>query len=281
MKETVSKSNLIPKIIHYCWYGGKPKPPILQDCIDTWSHLEGYQIIEWNETNCSFNENDFIKKSYSEKKWAFVADYYRLKALYDYGGIYLDTDVKVFRTFDNLLHHPMFLNFIFDCSIGTAVIGCMPKHPLIKALLTMYEHTVFGQTSNGKQLEQLGDTYVINHYVANNYYFTYYILKNYPDFVLNNTYQDLKDFVVYPKELFEIGSLTQKHYTIHYNTGTWHLTAKKDFKSKIKSFIAKSPAIHNFIQICVRKIRYQKLNKKIPFYEYSLAQKKNLPLPPL
>ena len=117
------EENKIPKIIHYCWFGGKPIPKDLQDCIDTWSILKGYQVMRWDESNCSFDENEFVRKTYAEKQLGFIGDYYRLKAVYEYGGIYLDTDVKVCKSFDPLLDYPAFLNFIFDCSVGSAIIG--------------------------------------------------------------------------------------------------------------------------------------------------------------
>ena len=88
------EENKIPKIIHYCWFGGKPIPKDLQDCIDTWSILKGYQVMRWDESNCSFDENEFVRKTYAEKQLGFIGDYYRLKAVYEYGGIYLDTDVR-------------------------------------------------------------------------------------------------------------------------------------------------------------------------------------------
>lgn len=78
---------MIPKIIHYCWFGGNKKNDIIKLCIESWRNLEGYQFIEWNEKNCDFdNAPAIIKKWYKEKEWAFVSDYYRLKALYDVGG---------------------------------------------------------------------------------------------------------------------------------------------------------------------------------------------------
>ena len=272
----------IPKIIHYCWFGGGPKPTDIQSCIDSWSALSDYQIIEWNESNCSFDENDYIKKAYAEKKWAFVADFYRLVALDKMGGIYLDTDVKIFRDFSPLLHHEVFLNFIFDCSIGSAVIGAAPGSKLIKELLDMYYRTEFtSNTENHTILEKEGK-YLIRNYVPNNYYFTYHILKKYPAFLLNNRYQDLGDFAIYPKELFEIGSLLNKHYTIHYCTGTWK---PKKNPTKVSAFIqsiAKHfPKVFHYLQIVNRKRRYRKMLKTIPFYPQYLAQKNGTQMPEL
>lgn len=273
----------IPKIIHYCWFGGKTIPADLQRCIDSWTALKGYTIMRWDETNCTFDENEFIRKAYAEKQYAFISDYYRLKALDEYGGIYLDTDVKVFKVFDPLLHHSVFFNFIFDCSVGTAVIGAQKGSKFIKAILNMYENTVFGKTGNGKTIEYKDGKYVINGFITNNYYCTYYMLKNYPEFRLNNKYQDLGDFVIYPKELFEIGTLTKKHYTIHYCAGEWRIKQeqKNTVKGKIKAFVQRFPSLYEVIQIIVRKRRYRRVNSKIPFYTYAVAQKKGTALPEL
>ena len=273
----------IPKIIHYCWFGGKTIPEDLQRCIDSWTALEGYKIMRWDETNCTFDENEFIRRAYAEKQYAFISDYYRLKALDEYGGIYLDTDVKVFKVFDPLLHHPVFVKFIFEGAVGTAVIGAQKGSKFIKAILNMYENTVFGKTENGKTIEYKDGKYVINGFITNNYYCTYYMLKNYPEFRLNNKYQDIGDFVIYPKELFEIGTLTKKHYTIHYCAGEWRIKQeqKNTVKGKLKQFMQGVPALYEVIQIIVRKRRYKRANKRIPFYSYAVAQKKRQTLPEL
>lgn len=273
----------IPKIIHYCWFGGKPLPEDLQQCVDTWKKLEGYTVMRWDESNCSFDENEFVRKTYAEKQLGFIGDYYRLKAVYEYGGIYLDTDVKVCKSFDSLLSHPAFLNFIFDCSVGTAIIGAQKGNPFIKALLDMYDKTVFGTNTSGKVFEWNEDKLVVNGYATSNYYYTYYILKNYPQFRLNNKFQDLKDFVIFPKELFEIGTVTNKHYAVHLCAGAWKikLDTSKSLKGRIKSALQKNQKLFDKVQIIVRKRRYRQLMKDIPFYPYYLAQKNNDKLPEL
>lgn len=279
----MSKENKIPKIIHYCWFGGKPIPESLQKCIDSWEMLEGYEVKRWDESNCSFDENEFVRKTYAEKQLGFIGDYYRLKAVYEYGGIYLDTDVKVCKSFDPLLDHECFLNFIFDCSVGSAIIGAKPGNPLIKALLDMYDKTVFGKNESGKVFEFKDDALVVDGYATSNYYYTYYILKHYPNFLLNNKFQDLGDFVIYPKEMFEIGKLSGKQYALHLCAGEWRIKTGegKGLKNKIKNLIAKNQFIFDKVQIIVRKRRYKKLKKDIPFYPYYLAQKNHKELPEL
>jgi len=271
------EGNCIPKIIHYCWFGGKPIPEDLQKCIDSWEKLEGYTIMRWDESNCSFDENDFVRNTYRDKQLGFIGDYYRLKAVYEFGGIYLDTDVKINRSFNPLLKHKMFLNFIFDCSVGSAIIGAQKGNPLVKGLLDMYDKTMFvpvDSDNSGNVFEWQEDKLLVHGYATSNYYYTYYILKHYPKFVLNNKYQDLEDFVIYPKEMFEIGSLIGNHYAVHLCAGEWRIKTDntKGFKNKIKNTLKKNQSLFDLVQIIVRKRRYKALNKRIPFYEYSLAQ---------
>lgn len=281
IKEELSMS--IPKIIHYCWFGGKPLPADLQACVDSWNKLEGYQVMRWDESNCSFDENDFVRKTYAEKQLGFIGDYYRLKAVYEYGGIYMDTDVKVNKSFDPLLKHPAFLNFIFDCSVGSAIIGAEKGNPLIKALLDMYDATVFGKNEDGKVFNWKDGKLVVDGYATSNYYYTYHILKNYPEFKLNNKFQDMKDFVIFPKEYFEIGTLTGKHYAVHLCAGEWRIKTdnSKSVKNKIKKALQKCPFLFDKLQVVIRKRRYEQLKKDIPFYPYYLAQQNNTELPEL
>lgn len=280
------QGNHIPKIIHYCWFGGKPLPEDLQKCIDSWEKLEGYTVMRWDESNCSFDENDFVRNTFRDKQLGFIGDYYRLKAVYEYGGIYLDTDVKINKSFDPLLKHKMFLNFIFDCSVGSAIIGAEKGNPLVKGLLDMYDKTVFVPKSDkesGKVFEWQEDKLLVHGYATSNYYYTYYILHNYPDFKLSNKYQDLGDFVIYPKEMFEIGQILGNHYAVHLCAGEWRIKTDdaKGFKNRVKKALKKNQTLFDLVQIIVRKQRYNVLKKSIPFYEYSLAQQKGSTLPEL
>ena len=99
----------IPKIIHYCWFGKNKMPYILQAYINNWKKIiPDYQIIRWDESNFDVNSLSFTKEAYDSKVWAFVSDYVRLYALYNYGGIYLDTDVELLTDFDHLLNNSAF-----------------------------------------------------------------------------------------------------------------------------------------------------------------------------
>lgn len=129
----------IPKIIHYVWMGGNEKPSKIKKCIKTWKkHLKDYEFIEWNEKNFDIDSNAFVKEMYNKKKWAFVSDYVRAYAIYNYGGIYLDTDVFVIDNLDSLLNDKAFVGFEAPEFPFTAVFGAEKGHPFIKDILDYY-----------------------------------------------------------------------------------------------------------------------------------------------
>lgn len=132
--------NKIPNIIHYCWFGETEKPNIVKRCIQSWINtLHGYEIIEWNESNFDITSLPYVYEAYKNKKYAFVSDYVRLWALAEYGGIYLDTDVEVFKKFDDLLKFSLFSGFEEGNLIGTSVIGAEKNNCLIKKYLKEYD----------------------------------------------------------------------------------------------------------------------------------------------
>lgn len=139
----VNKTN-IPKVIHYCWFGNGDKPDIVKKCIESWNkNLSDYEIIEWNESNFNINCNEYVRQAYESKKFAFVSDYARVYALYNYGGIYLDTDVEVFKNFDDLLDNDSFWGFEQENYIATSTIGAKKGNELIKIFLDSYENKSF------------------------------------------------------------------------------------------------------------------------------------------
>ncbi|HAT4227606.1 glycosyltransferase family 32 protein [uncultured Clostridium sp.] len=243
----------IPKIIHYCWFGGKEKPDLIKKCIKTWSILEekGYKIIEWNENNFRINESLYAKKAYEEKRWAFVSDYVRLKVLYDYGGIYLDTDMEVLKDFDEFLDDEMFMGFMVNCVLATSIIGSKPKHNNIKELLDIYENLDL-------RIE------------PNNDLITKFILDKYKSFELNNEYQNLNDLIIYPKEYFNNPTYNKNiNYSIHRYTGTW-----REDKSDNRSM--KGIIINKILgDVLFYKIVSYKVNKKSPFYKVYLEKKRS------
>lgn len=134
----------IPKIIHYCWFGKQVKPDIVNRCIASWhSHLSDYRFMEWNESNFDLSSNQYVKEAYDAGKFAFVSDYARVHALYHVGGIYLDTDVEVYKSFDDLLHHESFWGFEQENFIATSTIGAAKGNKLIQVFMDSYQHKSF------------------------------------------------------------------------------------------------------------------------------------------
>ena len=101
---------MIPKVIHYCWFGGKPLDALGEKCLKSWKkYFPDYEIIRWDESNVDLTSCQYIKEAYAAKKWAFVSDYIRFKIMYEHGGVYFDTDVEVVRTFDDILKNGSFM----------------------------------------------------------------------------------------------------------------------------------------------------------------------------
>ncbi|MCH7350429.1 MULTISPECIES: glycosyltransferase [unclassified Acinetobacter] len=136
---------MIPKIIHYCWFGGKKIPEPLQHYINGWQEkCPDWEIKLWNEENFDINSHPFAQKAYEEKKYAFVSDYVRASALYEFGGVYLDTDVEIKHAIDEFLTLEAFSSFEIDSiPFTSAVWGSMPKHSLVKRMLDYYDSKTY------------------------------------------------------------------------------------------------------------------------------------------
>ena len=134
----------INKCIHYCWFGKGEKPEIVNKCINSWRKiLYDYEIIEWNEDNFDINCNQYVKEAYEAKKFAFVSDYVRLYALFNYGGIYLDTDVEIFKRFDDLLYNESIWGFEQENYIATSTIGAVKGNKIVGEFLSLYKDRQF------------------------------------------------------------------------------------------------------------------------------------------
>lgn len=135
---------MIPKKIHYCWFGGKEKPEDVKKYIASWKkYCPDYEIKEWNESNFDIYENDYCREAYEAKKWAFVANMARLVVLEKYGGIYMDTDVEVVMPFDNLLTYGAFMCFEKRDSVSIGTLGVEKGNPIIADFLTPYKNRHF------------------------------------------------------------------------------------------------------------------------------------------
>ena len=232
---------MVPKKIHYCWFGKAQKSELVKKCIQTWrKNLPDYEIIEWNEYNCDIeNSCPFVKDAYAQKKWAYVSDYFRLKALNEYGGIYLDTDVEVIKPFDSLLDKDFFCCFESEGYLCTAVIGSAPGQKIIESFFKSYEERQFEQVPNSKLLFDflIGEK-------------DYDIYKN---LLLEDNCEILPVDCFSPKDFYTKKiTLTDNTLAIHHFDGTWKSGGRK-FKDRVQNMLIKM----------LGKEKYFKLKNKV------------------
>lgn len=137
---------MIPKKIHYCWFGGKPKPKLANKCIASWQkYCPDFEIIEWNESNYSIEKAPlYVQQAYEKKKWAFVSDYVRLQVVYENGGIYFDTDVELQKPITNLMIYDAFFGADTTAKINTGLgYGAVEGHQLVREIMQEYQDIPF------------------------------------------------------------------------------------------------------------------------------------------
>lgn len=213
---------MIPKIIHYVWVGGQPKSKEIQACLASWKRrLPDYQIIEWNESNIDLHENKYIEQAYAAKKWAFVSDYVRAKALEQQGGIYLDTDVMVLTDFDDLLGDRAFIGFENQDYLSAAIIAAEAHHPLMKDILHYYDGLdfTFDQKNQMAGVNSLSVTEILQKYGLQR----------------GNFDQTLRDGIhVYPDGI--LCNPSPESRSIHLFTGTW-IDGRQSWKHDLVVFL--------------------------------------------
>ena len=142
--ENLFEKELIPKKIHYFWFGGNPKSELILRCIESWKkHAPDYEIIEWNESNCNIHVNKYVEEAYAAGKWAFVSDYFRMEKVGEYGGIYLDTDIEIMKEPSRLLLDTAFFAFETKDAVNACIFGAIPKHPLVLTCQRSYKKSKF------------------------------------------------------------------------------------------------------------------------------------------
>lgn len=234
---------MIPKKIHYCWFGKGKKSKMFKKCYESWvKFFPDYEIIEWNESNFDINSNKYVKQAYESKKYAFVSDYARLKILYEQGGIYFDTDVEVLKPLSEEILKEGYFAKEQDDKISTGLgFSVPPKCKIIKIMLDDYENINFiddnGKmdltpcpTRNTESLKKYG--YIIdknnlpldNIKTYNRDYFCGYDLKN-------NHY-----------------IISEKTYTVHHYDASWKSKSSQQ-KTKLKRIISKLIGIKNYQKI--------------------------------
>jgi len=208
---------MIPKIIHYCWFGDNPLPELAKKCVASWKkYSPDYEIILWNEDNFDIKTVFFTEQVAKEKKWGFIVDYIRAHVIYHYGGIYLDTDVELLKPFsDDILQNICFSGFQDEKNIAPGLVFAGEKGcHIAKELMDFY--------ASYNSMNKDGELSL----VASPEIFTNMLLKY--GLKQNNEYQELGVFTSYPTEYFcpmsyktGLISVTQNTYCIHYYAASW------------------------------------------------------------
>lgn len=217
---------MIPKTIHYCWFGRGKMPLVAERCIASWHRfLPDYKLQLWNEDSFDITSVPYVKEAYEARKFAFVTDYVRLYALYHQGGIYMDTDVEVVKNLDILLSLPAFSGFESDHEIPTGIMASEAHNAWTSEQLRYY---------TGRHFRRHDGSY---DYTTNVEIMSGIMSAN--GFVLKNSYQIYKECMhMFPKDYFcpksrtGIITLTANTYCIHHFEGSW-----QPIGSKIKRFI--------------------------------------------
>lgn len=219
---------MIPKIIHYCWFGKGPHSELMERCISSWKkYCPDYEIVEWNESNFDVNYNDFTREAFEAKKYAFVSDVARLVALLKYGGIYLDTDMEVLCPIDDVLQYDGVVGFHdFADNVGTAIMGCVKDFPLFREFLSLYDGLRFKRDDGSLAL------------VPNNNLLTEMCLRY--GLKKDNITQTVNGLTVLPSEYFYPKNsitkelkLTDNTLAIHHFDGSWYSDIK-DYKMELR-----------------------------------------------
>lgn len=222
---------MINKTIHYCWFGGKEIPAKDRKCIESWKkYCPDYEIIEWNEKNYDITQNAYMKAAYDEKKWGFVPDFARFDIIYNHGGFYLDTDVELVKSLDELCDNKAYLGFESKVWINGGVgFGAEKGHNIIKELRDMYKSLSYYNQDGTLNLTP-SPYYITEHLVSKG-------LKR------NNKMQMIETLKVYPTEYFaakdyDTGKIkiTKNTISIHQYNASWQ-SPKKKVMLKVKRVI--------------------------------------------
>ncbi|MCU7613932.1 glycosyltransferase [Chryseobacterium sp. GMJ5] len=194
---------MIPKKIHYCWFGRQPKNELAQHCIASWKRIHpDFEIIEWNEDNAPLEDNNYVKEAFEQKKWAFVSDYVRSKVMLEHGGIYMDTDMELKMPLDEFLDEKAVCGFEVKGVPYSAFWMAEPHHQLSKDFVSYYE-------------QQPGFVERINTDI-----FSEMLEKEYGADRYSDTIQKLKhEVTLYPSVYFSQD--LPKNYVSHHFTGSW------------------------------------------------------------
>ncbi len=221
---------MIPKKIHYCWFGGNPLPELALKCIESWrKFLPDYEIIEWNEQNYDVHKIPYISQAYNAKKYAFVSDYARFDILYEHGGLYFDTDVEVIKELDEILAKGPFAGVEVPGKLAAGLGLAIPAaSPIYKEILDSYQASSFLLDDGSLNLYTVVDR-------VSEIFYKY-------GFNTDEKIQCVSNIFIYPSEYFcpknvqtGILNITDNTYTIHHYDASWIEDWQK--KVQIKKYL--------------------------------------------
>lgn len=221
----------IPKVIHYCWFGGGRMPDQYRRWMESWSrHCPDYEIIEWNEKNYDVRKNQYVRQAYEAGKWAFVSDYARVDIVYEHGGVYLDTDVELTRNIDEMLRNDAFCGFQdFQYVAYGLGFGAKRGNPIVGEIREYYDHADF--VSGDGTLNQTPCPVVQTEIMQKH------------GLVRNGEFQVVDGMAVYPSRVlcgmspysFRIERSLEHTYAIHHFSGSWNAEGRQR-KKRIQSY---------------------------------------------
>lgn len=254
MKGKIMKQQ-IPQIIHYCWFGPNELPETERKCIESWkTHLPNYQIMLWNEKNFDINSVHYVKQAYELKKYAFVSDYVRFKVLYEYGGIYLDTDQEILKNLDKYLQDDIVLGFENRTMIAMGLIGAVAGHTFIRDVMEYY------QTHNFVEGGVLDTTTIVQ--IVTKILVDRGFSQENRDQIIDGIHLYERDYF-YPKLLDEGKfAITDRTVAIHHGSASWlTVREKKRGRSKVwrnicRPILKKTRVLFNriFGEKCTRRL---------------------------
>lgn len=201
---------MIPKIIHYCWFGGNPLPKMAKKCIKSWKkYCKGYEIREWNEHSFDIASAPlYVRQAYESKKWAFVTDYVRLYAMTTYGGIYMDTDVEVVAPLDRFLDHQAFSGFEDQIHISTGIMACEKGFQLFLEFMRYYDDVSFIKPDG--TMDMTTNVVIMTNMIKER------------GFLPSGQHQVIDGFALYPREVFCPMNPSDRTFHKNKNTTTIH-----------------------------------------------------------
>lgn len=248
----------IPKVIHYCWFGGKKKPPIVKKCIKSWKkYCPDYKIVEWNESNFDVYCIPYCEQAYRAGKWAFVSDYARLKVIYDHGGIYMDTDVELLRPIDELLKMDCFLGFQHEHYVSNGLImGSVAGNCFVQENAAVYESKEFMPYDDSTKLTVCQE------------YTTEILLRyglqipdpGYPQYVDGVNVFPSDYFCPYDHRTYKMNR-TKNTYAIHHFASSWWDSKRKAEYWRIKRMVALDYLLHTPNRLLIRIMGQERYNE--------------------